>query len=245
MASTSEDTFGRRLNSGYELAGIIENMPDYTPANSNLSFENFTILLDDIRQHNLDTATRQAGLSTQRETRRNLYFAKPAGLVPRSSRIRDYISSLPGGKRSANFLNVQSEVQKMYNYQRRTGSNDTETGETESGQRRISQSERSFGSMLETGQRIAGVLTNMGTGYAPTIDDLKLANRLPLMEDIGQKNVDVASALAGVKVMIAVRKRLYTENNGLRERITQIKAYIRARFGRNSPEYISVKHIRY
>ena len=103
MPSTSERTFGQRYTKGRELVEYLETLPAYTPGNPDLEPPNLTAFLDSIDIANNDVASKLFVLSTERETRYNLYKGEN-GLIKRCSQIRDYVASIHAdGKKSLDY----------------------------------------------------------------------------------------------------------------------------------------------
>lgn len=66
------------------------------------------------------------------------------------------------------------------------------------------------------------------------------------MTALADKNKEVATALVDVRNAVAARADLYeSDTTGLKSKFQQAKAAVAAQYGKRSPEYQSVSHIRY
>jgi hypothetical protein len=66
------------------------------------------------------------------------------------------------------------------------------------------------------------------------------------MTALAEHNKTVTTALVDVRNAVAARAELYeSAQSGLKSKFQQAKAAVAAQFGRRSPEYQSVSHIKY
>ena len=156
--------------------------------------------------------------------------------------MRDYVGSMPGGKNSPGYRQIQRLVQKINNYHppRRKVS-----GEPNANKKEVSQSEASYGSMVQAGRDLAAAVAKI-PGYNPAAADLQPAALKAAMAVLAGHNEAVAGALVEASRAIADRAALYeAEQTGLRTQFQQAKAAVASQFGRRSPEYKSISGIRY
>src|SRR5580765_7260552 len=102
MASTSEQTFGNRLEHARHLQAALSKMGGYAPDNPALTNANFGTFLDTVETANDVVAGTGQVLSDARTARRVAYFGSAKegvpGLATLAGRVRDAVGSMPGGK---------------------------------------------------------------------------------------------------------------------------------------------------
>jgi hypothetical protein len=238
MASTSEHTFGNKLERGRNLQVALEKMNGYKPDNTALKADALKTFLDSIETANDGVAGKSQILVDERMARRIDFFgdAKQGlpGLRTLAGRVRDYVGSMPGGKKSPGYRQIQRLTQKIVNYH---PPKKKVSGTPAANKKEISQSEASYGSMVQAGRDLAAAVAEI-PGYNPAAADLQPA--------LAGRNENVAKALVDARNVIAARAELYEgEQAGLRSQMQQAKAAVASQFGRRSPEYKSISGIRY
>jgi hypothetical protein len=249
MASTSEQTFGNRLEHSRTLQAILEAIPSYAPDNTALTPANFDSFLDGVEAANSAVADKAQVLSDTRTARRNAFFGDKStntpGLATLAGRVRDHVGSMPAGKKSAGYKNIQRLTQKISNYHPPKKPVSASPGTTPLEKKKISQSERSYGSLVQSGRDLAAAAAKV-PGYNPTAADIKPANLVLAMKALADKNNEVATALAEAQDAIDTRAASYDNpETGLKSVFQQAKAAVASQFGRRSHEYTRVAGIRY
>lgn len=249
MASTSEKTFGNRLKHGRDLQKALAALPTYAPDNTALTPANFDLFLDSVEAANDDVAGKEQVLSDARTARRLAFFGDTStnlnGLATLAGRVRDHVGSQPGGKKSSGYKNIQRLTQKISNYRPPKKPVSAAVGTTPTEKKKVSQSERSYGSLVQSGRDLAAAAAKV-PGYNPTAADLKPAALKTAMTALGQKNDDVATALADLENAAAARLEMYDHpETGLQSQFQQAKAAVASQFGRRSSQYKTVSGIRY
>jgi hypothetical protein len=249
MSSQSEQTFGNKLQHGRTLQVAIASITGYAPDNADLTPTAFDGFLDDVLAANGLVASTGQELSNSRQARRLLYFGNPTtpGLATLAGRVRDYVGSMPGGKKSSSYPRIQKLVQTINSYRPPKKPVSTSPGQTPAEKKRISQSEKSYGSMAQHGRDLAAAVGKV-PGYNPGASnaDLQPLALTATMKTFGDSNVTVAGALQTASDAIDDRHASYNDpENGLRARFAQVKAAVGGQFGRRSAEYKKVSGIRY
>lgn len=249
MPSTSERTFGNRLEHGRALQVALDKIAGYAPDNANLTPNKFKDYLNDVEAANNDVAGRSQVLSDARTGRRLAYFgdAKQGvpGLATLAARVRDTVGSMAGGKNSPSYKQIQRLTQKISNYRPPKKPVTTPPGAPDANKKEISQSEASYGSLVQAGRDLAAAATKV-PGYNPSAADLQPAALTAAMTALADHNKTVATALVDVRNAVAARAEFYeSDQTGLKSKFQQAKAAVAAQFGRRSPEYQSVSHIKY
>ena len=171
------------------------------------------------------TSVNQDVLSQMRNTRTNSYTGTN-GLKELGGMTRDYIASLQGGKSTNTYKNIQKEVSKLKGYRKaKTKIIDGTISKT------ISQSEQSFGSLIQSGKNILAIIQGI-PGYAPSNTNITVQNFQTMLNSIEVLNNTVQEKFILVVNNIAKRKEMYEGDNGLRIRLQMIKNYIQVRMER-------------
>lgn len=249
MPSTSENTFGNRLEHARTLYGSLKVIVGYAPDNPALAPLTFKTFLDTVQNANDLVATTGQTLSDARVARRTAYFGDAKNNVPGlrtlAGRVRDAVGAMPGGKKSPSYKQIQRLTQKISNYHQPTKPATSSPGTTATEKKKISQSEASYGSMIQAGRDLAAAASKV-PGYNPAAVDLKPAGLTAAMDNLAAKNEAVATALVEARNAASVRLELYeADHAGLTSQFQQAKAAVASQFGRRSNEYKSVAGIKY
>jgi hypothetical protein len=166
MPSSSEQTFGNRLQHGRDLKGGLDQITGYAPDNAALTPANFGTFLDTVKDGNNVVASTAQVLADARETRRLAFFGDTStnlgGLRTLAGRVRDHVGSMPGGKKSAGYKQVQRLTQKISNYHPPKKAVTTSAGgSTATDKKKISQSEKSYGSLVQAGRDLAAAVAQI------------------------------------------------------------------------------------
>lgn len=249
MASTSEQTFGNRLEHGRALQAALSKITGYKPDNSALGVATFGAFLDTVEAGNDEVAGTGQMLADARAARRLAYFGNAkngvGGLATLAGRVRDNVGSMPGGKNAPSYKHIQRLTQKISNYHPPKKAVSASPGGTPVEKKKVSQSEASYGSLVQDGRDLAAAVAKV-PGYNPNAADLQPAALVVAMKTLADHNNTVATALVEASNAITARTALYdAEKTGLKSQFQQAKAAVGSQFGRRSPEYKTVANIRY
>jgi hypothetical protein len=107
----------------------------------------------------------------------------------------------------------------------------------------ISNSQQSYDQQIQHLAALVAVLQNEPT-YTPNEVELQTGTLTAKIADLTTKNNDVATAYANVSVSRNARNAtLYSAPDNLIEIASEVKKYVKAAFGANSPEYANVSAI--
>jgi hypothetical protein len=234
MASVSEKTFGQRLQQARNLLALIEGLADYKPSNKDITAASFKTFIDSVDKANGQAASGNAALSEARNIRIEAYHGS-GGLVKFSAMVRDFIASLPGGRTSQAFRNVQRECQKMYNYHKpkkeKPGAEPTKNEK-----KTVSKSEQSFGSIIQCAKHIHEIIKSV-QGYAPSNPALTIEGYGQFIANLESLNENASRLLITSNTALDSRGKLYEGADSLKVRMRMIKDYIASSYGKDSKTY--------
>lgn len=126
---------------------------------------------------------------------------------------------------------------------KRTAAPQTPTDPNEPVPNTISSSQLSYDQLIQHFTGLVSVL-RYEVSYAPNEVDLKIASLDVVIEDMVEKNAEVARSYTKISSARTVRDQtLYQRQDSLLETALEIKKYIKSVFGTTSPQYEQVKGI--
>lgn len=242
MASTSERTFGNRLEIGRKLLDYVKTLSDYAPENPAIQVEPFGQLLADIGKANDAVTKKSALLKDARERRRELYYGDK-GLTLLMPMIRDFMGTLPDGKKTSAYTMIQKECRKITGGKIPKKEIPPEKANAAVAKKSISQSEKSYGSLYQAGMNILELIRAI-PNYKPANPAMSVAAFEKKLQDIEAANHAVNTYLSESVDAIRRRHELYESDNGLTPLMQTIKEFVRSTYGRNSDEYKYISRIK-
>lgn len=238
MASTSEATFGNRLEKGRNLAEFVKKLKSWAPSNPLIEIKPFQDFLKSVDQANTQATNRLVHLKDLRARRYESYYGK-TGLVKIMPMIRDYVGTLPEGKKSSYYKSIAKECQKLST--RKASKKEVTPSEkgTQTEKKAISRTESSFGSILASGKTVLEIISQI-SGYKPPFAGAGVAEFTALINAVETLNNDIAGILTETTDVLKTRKELYDGDEGLKKRAQIIKEFVRSAYGRSSNEYKQV-----
>jgi len=241
MASVSEKTFGQKYTKAQEIVEYLKVLTGYAPDNPELTPTALETFLVDVDKANGKVASVHDLLQASRSERLELYYGDD-GLMERCCKLRDYVSTIsPNGRESRVYVSLQKSIQRMRNYKApRKVPVQPAVPDVEK-ERRISTSEKSFGSVLGVAKDILQRLANIDN-YSPTNALFSIQGVTSFIESVDAKNSEVASRLADYTDAVAVRYDIYEE---LQLKLNQVKDVVSSLYGKKSSEYKGLLQIRF
>ena len=243
MASKSEASFANKLAKGQQILHYIQTLPAYKAPHDALSAGGLEELLKQISEANNKVASNYNALSEARAIRLELYHGKD-GIKKRAAMIRDFVGILPVGKAAPAYLNIQKETQKMNSYKKPAKKEETTEKEAAPVKKVISNSETSFGSLLQGFKNISEIIKNIAD-YTPSNALITKSSVEKMIDEIDAANQAVNTQLYGYSDAVQKRYELYEGDNGLRATFQNIKTFIAANFGKDSTEFKEVSKLKY
>lgn len=240
--SISERTFGQRELKGYQINVMIQPEADYVPPDPAISKIKYPVFMVGITTANNLVGSTIVTLKENRAVRLEIYYGQ-TGLKKTVARMRDYVASLPGGKKTASFKMLQRICQKMNNYKKPKKVKTTAVPDPAAAKEH-STSEQSFGSLYRLGMDALEVIKQV-VGYLPSPPELTVLGFTTFMGTVLTSDNDVADAYNEWDNAVETRYALYEGDAGLREKFQQIKNYIAGQYGKDSNLYKDVLKIKY
>ncbi len=227
MPQQSEKTFGEKYTKGRNLAAYLSLIPSYQPGVSNLLPANINALLDSISTANSNTASKLSVLQTVRAERKELFHGD-AGLIKRCSQIRDFVASLPEGKKAGDFKRLQKIVQDI-----RGAKVKRKKAGTDSSPKTKSTSERTFASMLRYAKDALEIVKT-NPSYTPGNVNITIADFTLFLDSVDAKNAEVAEKYVAYSRAVNERKDFY---DTLADIVRKVKSALASQYGKQSNEY--------
>ena len=236
MASTSETTFGAKLRNAQDLLNIIKGFAGYAPPRTQESVASMTTLINSIVTANTATAN-----TTQ--LYKSAVAARQVAYRGTSTSIEKVLSPIKGavdaqyGKKSPESQSISSAIKAMRSTKLVKLPADP-TKETQ--EKTVSQSERSYGSIIQSFSNIISSLQQF-SGFNPSNNSLKIATLQATVTQIKSLNNTVAQRIQALKTNQTNRNTLYLD---LKDRTQRIKSYVKAQYGNNSNEFNLIKGLK-
>ncbi len=233
MVSSSENSYGAKLRKSQDLLTYISGFSKYEPPREQESVSAMEELIRSI----ISTNTSEGN---QRENYKEAVDSRQAAFSKNTGSVEKLLSPIKGaiesqyGKKSTEASAVNATIKKM----RATKLTKAPTDPTkEKQEKKISQSERSYGSMTQFFNDIVNTLTQFPE-YNPSSDPLKIASLQETASKLTTLNDKVAQKVQQLTSTRTSRQDLYTE---LKDRVQRIKSYVKSQYGNNSQEYKLIK----
>lgn len=258
MPNFSEKTFGAKLLSAQTLVQTLQTFNGYAPPKPEDSVASLQNLLNDINEAN-DNETDEKNSYTQAvQARQDAFWKSDDSVAKLLSPIRASIEA-QYDKNSHEYRNILKIIRALRSHRRLSKStsakaqqptpinendpiqnnNSANNISSESFEKTISQSERSYGSLHRHFADLILTLEKLNN-YDPSNQKLKPANLkifLTTLETFHNTVIDKYNAL---RTQRNERLRLYED---LQTRVKRVKAYIKANYGLTSAEYEAIKAI--
>lgn len=240
----SERTYGQRHTKGVALYDLVKGDAAYNPKGNDLiTAAALKTHLDKVLTGNKQVADLTPAYDNAQDKRVEQYYG-PEGIIKRSALVREVIGGLKGGKGSTAYLTVQRLAQEMHNY--RKPKKEVADG-TDPGPQR-STAQMSFGSLLQKGREVLGVIKEMGDQYVTDNALVTVAAFEQLLNDAEAQDTKVNEALKPLNAAKRDRKKLVEDpEEGLTVRIAAMKSYVAGNVegGKKSVLYQELVKVRY
>ena len=233
MANISETSFGKRLENAQALATHLQEFENYTKLNAELSIANLNSKVQELLSTNTEVATKIQTYSMTIDAKQKIFLKAPNSISKIVTPVIVNVRSIYG-KNATETQNISNFITKIRGIKVARNST-TENTET------VSQSERSYGTMLQTFSDLITTLTTFGANYAPANSECsvtELTQKRDLATQINTKSIQDFGAL---KIARESRTTKYEQLSALCQRL---KETVKAQYGTQSVEYKLVKGLK-
>ena len=232
MSSTSERSFGARLENARKLKTNLQSFPDYQPETGEFSIEDFNETIQTIEAINPQVASALINYRQTVAERRIIYASSPLSIKKIITPINAF-NRAKFGKDSTFYMAVNSIVKKI----RGTKLKSKKTTDQET----YSVSQQSYGSIILNYQNLIIDLESLGTEYNPANGSIKIDKLKDLEIQATEKNNNVVAAYSVLSPKQDLRANNY---NILSQKATRIKDFVKSQYGVNSSEYKLIKGLK-
>lgn len=229
MSSTTERSFGSRIEKAKKLKTLISGFQNYQPASGEFSMDDFQETINTAEILNPQVATALFNYRQVVALRRDIYTKSPLSIKRIITPINAY-QRAKFGKTSATYLTTRLLVLKIRGEKLKTDAKvDTETH---------SISQQSYGSILLNFQNLINDIETLGGLYDPANQTIKLTKLVNLITQAAASNEQVTLAFG---VLTPKQDQRIAAFNNLSEKAQRIKAFVQSQYGIDSSEYKLVK----
>ena len=236
MASISENTFGAKLRNAQDLLNIIKGFKDYTPPRDQESVTGLTTLINSIISSNTRLSSVLQQYKSATASRQVAYRGSSTSIDKILAPIKGAVDA-QYGKKSTESLSISSAIKSMRATKLLKAPQDP-TKETQD--KGISQSERSYGSLIQSFSNLISMLGQF-RGYNPSNNNLKISGLESTVLQVNTLNNLVIQKFQELKTSQTTRNSLYFDLN---ERVQRVKSYVKAQYGMTSNEYKMIKGLK-
>ena len=236
MSSTSEQSFGARLQKGYNINTFTSNFPGYAPPREEETPASMKTFLDNLAGINSSVTKAKEGYTMAVKHRQDLFKEDESSMMKLLALIIGALDAQygKGSKESTMIASIISRIRASHIEKAPTNPDDPDAKE------KISRSARSFGSLT---QNFNDIVTNLGEfeDYKPANPLIAITALKALSVSLLESNNNVAATFQARSDLIATRLSMYTE---LKDRTDRIKGNTKSQYGNNSKEHKLIKGIK-
>jgi hypothetical protein len=236
MASISENSFGAKLINAQNLVNMIQGFTGYNPPRTQESIVGMNALLTSITSANNSASSILQQYKSAVSARQIAYKGSSTSIDRLLSPLRGAVDA-QYGKKSPEGQSISTIIKSMRATKLVRLPADPST---DSQEKTISQSERSYGSIIQTFNTLIASLQQFN-GFNPSNNTLKIASLQASVSKINTLNDSVAQKIQALKTAQTNRKTQYTD---LKDRVQRIKSYVKAQYGTASNEYNMIKGLK-
>jgi hypothetical protein len=233
MASISETSFGKKLDNAQALATHLQSFNNYAELNSELSIINLNSKVQELLNNNAVVASKLQSYSISVEAKQNIFTKQPNSIAKIVTPVIANVRSIYG-KNSKEVEIVNSYITKIRGIKVAKPNVGAEPNA-------VSQSERSYGTMLQTFSDLIVALESLGANYAPANTECSIANLKQKRDLATQFNTTSIEDFGQLKMARDSRTSKYEALSALCQRL---KETVKAQYGTQSVEYKIVKGLK-
>jgi hypothetical protein len=231
MSSTSEKSFGSRIENARKLKTNLLSFPNYQPTSGEFSIDDLSNSIQTIETLNPEVATALINYRQSVSQRREIFIGSPFAI----KRIITFINSYNRakfGKEATSYIALNALVKKIRGTQlkqEKTTNNVT-----------YSVFQQSFGSITLNFQNLITDLETLGTDYNPANENIQINKLINLKNQAVEKNNNVVTAFSVLIPKQNTRIELY---NALSAKAIRIKDFVKSQYGADSSQYKLIKKL--
>lgn len=229
MSSTSERSFGSRVEKARKLKTFISGFENYQPASGEFSIADLQSAIDAIETLNPQVATALFNYHQVVAQRRDIYTKSPLSIKRIITPVNAY-QRAKFGKTSSSYLTSRALVLKIRGEKLKA--------QTKTDKETHSVSQQSYGSILHNFQSYINDLEALGLLYDPANQDITISNLISLKNQAAQSNEEVTLAYG---ILTPKQDQRLIAFNTLSEKAQRIKNYVQSQYGIESSQYKLVK----
>ncbi len=241
----SERTYGQRHAKGVALYDLVKDEAGYDPQNNPLITKPaLQAFLAEVAAANTQVAELAPAYNAAQDERVALYHGAE-GLIKRTAMVRDVLGGYLNGKKSTAYLKVQGLGQEMRNYRKPKQQEVADGADPAAEEAPTSQAQLSFGSLLQKGKEVLGVMKDAATNYQTGNALVTVAAFEAFLQQLSAQNTVISEALQPLNAAIRERNRLVEGPGGLRERVAAMKSHVAGEMGKGSVLHKGLMKVRY
>jgi hypothetical protein len=225
MTSTTERSFGSRIEKAKKLKTFLEGFENYQPTTGEFSIAKLLSAINDAESLNPEVATLLINYRQVVANRRDIYFKPPSGIRKIVTPINAYNRGT-FGIQSATYKATKALVAKI----RGESIKDSKAADAKS----HSVSQQSYGSILLNFQNIINDLESLEDQYVPFNDAIKIENLKTIKNQAEAANDKVTMAFAA---LIPKQDQRLLAFQILSAKAQRIKDLVQSQYGINSSEF--------
>lgn len=232
MSSTSERSFGSRLENARKLKTNLLSFQNYQPVAGEFSIDDLNTTIQSIESINPQVASALINYRQTVAERRIIYATSPLSIKKIITPINAF-NRAKFGKDSTTYSSLNSLVKKIRGTQLKAKkTTDQET---------YSVSQQSYGSIILNFQNLVTDLESLGAEYNPANGSIIIDKLKDLGIQATEKNNNVVAAYSVLSPKQDSRVDSY---NVLSQKATRIKDFVKSQYGVNSSEYNLIKGLK-
>jgi len=232
MASTSERSFGSRLENARKLKTNLQSFQNYQPASGEFSIDDLNTTIQSIESINPQVASALIEYRQSVADRRIVYATSPSSIKKIITPINAFTRA-KFGKDAASYIALNTLVIKIRGTQLKAKNATDKTT--------YSVSQQSYGSILLNFQNIISNLESLGIEYNPANSTITINKLIELKNQAIQNNNTVVEKYSQLSPKQDSRVERY---NQLSQKATRIKDFVKSQYGINSSEYNLIKGLK-
>jgi hypothetical protein len=230
MASTSENTFGTKINNAEKLIGHLKSFTGYVPLNPLDSITEIETRIIATKTANNTAANKLQSYTLSVDVRQKLLKSDSDSLQKLATPIIAYVRAAYG-KKSKEASSINEQITSI----RGSKPSKPKLGDDE---KNISTSQQSYASLTQAFADLIASLQVLSPAYNPPNEAIKLTKLLEKYTAIEQANAQVNSVLGELTKARKERDDLY---DVVKESCARVKEAVKSQYGNGSTEYKLIK----